>query len=218
MAQPAPTCDFKSGQVILQQPIARKQMSRLLETGKTDLLDKFVSMRTRRGFKAMLAWDAEAGKVNFEFAPRIFAPRKTAAASASKPVATTLVTYYAIPTRGTDTKAPPNKVATAKTAAKTAVKTVKPAAPRKAPARPLAKAPRAATAGTGLQPVQRCATGAWVWLAGYPKRRSATGTGAPASFTRPSSSRALTPRANLAQTAPRFVTGGPHAARQRAGR
>ena len=88
MAQPTPTCDFKSGQVILQQPIARKQMSRLLETGKTDLLDKFVSMRTRRGFKAMLAWDAEAGKVNFEFAPRKFAPRKTAAASASKPVAT----------------------------------------------------------------------------------------------------------------------------------
>ena len=26
-------------------------------------------MRTRRAFKAFLAWDAEAGKVNFEFAP-----------------------------------------------------------------------------------------------------------------------------------------------------
>ena len=32
---------------ILQQPIAREQMQKLLATGKTDLLDKFVSMRTR---------------------------------------------------------------------------------------------------------------------------------------------------------------------------
>jgi DNA topoisomerase-3 len=31
-------------------------MSKLLATGKTDLLDKFVSMRTRRAFKAFLAW------------------------------------------------------------------------------------------------------------------------------------------------------------------
>jgi DNA topoisomerase-3 len=68
--QPTPSCDFKSGQIILQQPIEREQMKKLLATGKTDLLDKFVSMRTRRPFKAFLAWDAEAGKVNFEFEPR----------------------------------------------------------------------------------------------------------------------------------------------------
>ena len=80
MAQPTPTCDFKTGQVILQQPIEREQMNKLLATGKTDLLDKFVSMRTRRPFKAMLAWDAEANKVNFEFAPSKFPPRKPAAA------------------------------------------------------------------------------------------------------------------------------------------
>ena len=79
LAQPTPSCDFKTGQIILQQPIERTQMHKLLETGKTDLLDKFVSMRTRRAFKAMLAWDAEAGKVNFEFAPSKFPPRKTAA-------------------------------------------------------------------------------------------------------------------------------------------
>jgi len=79
-AQPTPSCDFKTGQVILQQPIEREQMVKLLETGKTDLLDKFVSMRTRRAFKAMLAWDKEADKVNFEFAPSKFPPRKPAAA------------------------------------------------------------------------------------------------------------------------------------------
>ena len=83
LAQATPSCDFKTGQVILQQPIEREQMTKLLATGKTDLLDKFVSMRTRRAFKAMLAWDAEAGKVNFEFAPSKFPPRKTAAGAAA---------------------------------------------------------------------------------------------------------------------------------------
>ena len=83
LAQASPSCDFKSGQIILQQPIVREQMSKLLSTGKTDLLDKFVSMRTRRAFKAMLAWDAEAGKVNFEFAPSKFPPRPGAAAKAA---------------------------------------------------------------------------------------------------------------------------------------
>ena len=74
-AQPTPSCDFKSGQIILQQPIEREQMVKLLSTGKTDLLDKFVSMRTRRPFKAFLAWNAEEGKVGFEFEPSKF-PRK----------------------------------------------------------------------------------------------------------------------------------------------
>jgi DNA topoisomerase-3 len=85
-AQPTPSCDFKSGKIILQQPVAREQMSKLLETGKTDLLDKFVSMRTRRAFKAFLAWDKDAGKVNFEFEPRAskFPPRKTLAGAPAK--------------------------------------------------------------------------------------------------------------------------------------
>jgi len=74
-AQPEPTCDFKSRKIILQQPVEREQMTKLLTTGKTDLLDKFVSMRTRRAFKAFLVWDKEAGKVNFEFTPSKF-PRK----------------------------------------------------------------------------------------------------------------------------------------------
>jgi DNA topoisomerase-3 len=70
-AQATPSCDFKSGKVILQQPVEREQMTKLLSEGKTDLLDKFVSMRTRRPFKAFLQWDAEAGKVNFAFEPRV---------------------------------------------------------------------------------------------------------------------------------------------------
>ena len=69
----AVTCDFKSGKIILQQPVAREQMTKLLATGKTDLLDGFVSNKTRRKFKAYLAYDKKEGKVSFEFEPR--APR-----------------------------------------------------------------------------------------------------------------------------------------------
>jgi DNA topoisomerase-3 len=86
-AQPVPSCDFKSGQVILQQPVEPAQMHKLLEGGKTDVLDKFVSMRTRRPFKARLAWSAEEGKVIFEFEPREgarkYPPRQAGAAAKS---------------------------------------------------------------------------------------------------------------------------------------
>ncbi len=117
LAQATPSCGFKSGQIILQQPIERAQMNKLLATGKTDLLDKFVSMRTRRTFKAMLSWDAEAGKVGFEFAPSKFPPRKTAAKVAPA-------------TSKAPAKTPAKK--TSKVAAKkTAAKVAKPKVPRK---------------------------------------------------------------------------------------
>ena len=76
------TCDFKSGKIILQQPVAREQMTKLLAEGKTALLENFVSNKTRRKFKAYLAWDKKAGKVGFEFEPR--APRATAAKTTAR--------------------------------------------------------------------------------------------------------------------------------------
>jgi DNA topoisomerase-3 len=130
LAQPTPSCDFKTGTMILQQPVDHEQMQKLLGTGKTDLLDKFVSMRTRRPFKAMLAWDAEAGKVNFEFAPSKFPPRKTAAGPARA------------------VKTPFGKTVAAKKVAvkkAPAVKTAKP------------KAPRVAKPGAGLKPSEALA-------------------------------------------------------------
>ncbi|HNJ77192.1 MAG TPA: DNA topoisomerase, partial [Azospira sp.] len=78
---PERTCDFRSGQVILQQPIEREQMSKLLETGRTDLLKNFVSNRTRRKFSAFLVRDT-AGKVGFEFEKR--EPKVGAKTSAKK--------------------------------------------------------------------------------------------------------------------------------------
>jgi len=113
--QPTPSCDFKTGKIILQQPVERAQVEKLLATGKTDLLEKFVSMRTRRAFKAFLTWNKDEGKVTFEFEPRTskFPPRKTftkAAPAAAKKTAA------------------PAKAAAKKTAAK---KAAAPKAPRK---------------------------------------------------------------------------------------
>jgi DNA topoisomerase-3 len=119
------TCDFKSGKIILQQPVAHEQMTRLLQTGKTALLDGFVSNKTRRKFKAYLAWDAKEGKVGFEFEPRPERPgAKTAARSTAKaPAGATAVA-----------EAPAGKVAgkaAGKVASKAARKVVRKAAPGK---------------------------------------------------------------------------------------
>jgi len=75
------TCDFKSGKIILQQPVMREELTKLLATGKTSLLENFVSNKTRRKFKAYLAYDKKEGKVIFEFEPRAAkAPAKKAKA------------------------------------------------------------------------------------------------------------------------------------------
>ncbi|WP_227698957.1 SWIB/MDM2 domain-containing protein, partial [Raoultella sp. 18093] len=108
-------------------------MAKLLATGKTDLLDKFVSMRTRRAFKAFLAWDKEAGKVNFEFEPREseFPPRKFAGKAGAAVGAAK---------------------AGAAAAAKKAVKPAAKAAAKKSPAATAAKAPRKTAAGKPPSP------------------------------------------------------------------
>jgi DNA topoisomerase III len=131
-AQATPSCDFKTGQIILQQPVSREQMQKLLLEGKTDMLDKFVSMRTRRPFKAMLAWDSEAGKVGFEFAPSKFPPRKPAAGAAAKaapasragraPAAGKVAAKKAPAAKSAAGKVAAKKVAAKKVASKTAAK------------------------------------------------------------------------------------------------
>ena len=64
----ARSCDFRSGRMILQQPVEREQMKKLLATGRTDLLTAFVSKKGRR-FKAYLV-KTPGGKIGFEFQPR----------------------------------------------------------------------------------------------------------------------------------------------------
>ena len=65
---PDKRCDFRSGRVILQRPIERTQVEKLLASGKTDLL-QFVSARTRRPFSAFLVRQPD-GKIGFEFEAR----------------------------------------------------------------------------------------------------------------------------------------------------
>ena len=78
---PEKSCDFRSGKIILQQPIERDQMTRLLAEGKTELLRGFISNKTKRKFSAFLVRKPDGG-VGFEFEPR--APKKPAAKKAAK--------------------------------------------------------------------------------------------------------------------------------------
>ena len=119
------TCDFRSGKIILQQQIEREQMEKLLATGKTDLLNRFISKKGRP-FKAFLV-KTPGGKIGFEFQERVAKPgavaKKAAAVNEEK------------------AEAPPLKKAAAKAKpASAATKTVK--AKAKTPAK--AKKKRAA--------------------------------------------------------------------------
>jgi DNA topoisomerase-3 len=75
---PARACDFRTGKIILQRAIEPEQVAKLLATGKTDLLHRFISKKGRP-FSAFLARGAD-GKVGFEFAPRAPAARRTSTA------------------------------------------------------------------------------------------------------------------------------------------
>jgi len=65
---PAKSCDFRSGKVILQRAIEREQMQKLLATGRTDLLQRFIS-RKGRPFNAFLVL-TDKKDVGFEFEKR----------------------------------------------------------------------------------------------------------------------------------------------------
>ena len=126
---PEKSCDFRSGKIILQQPIEPEQMQKLLEAGRTDLLKGFVSSRTKRKFSAFLVRQPD-GKVGFEFEPRAVKPKagaKPAKAGAAAPEAE----GEAPVVKAAAKKAPAKKAPVKKTAAKVAAAK----APAKATAR-----------------------------------------------------------------------------------
>jgi DNA topoisomerase-3 len=67
--------------MILQQPVERAQMQKLLATGRTDLFTRFISKKGRP-FKAYLVKTPE-GRVGFEFEAR--KPRKPKAEEPAAP-------------------------------------------------------------------------------------------------------------------------------------
>ena len=76
------TCDFRCGRIILQQPVDKVQLEKILTEGKSDLLNGFVSNRNGRKFKAYLVLDKKTGKIGFEFQQR---ETDAAATKAKKP-------------------------------------------------------------------------------------------------------------------------------------
>jgi DNA topoisomerase-3 len=75
---PEKKCTFRMGKTILQREILVDQAKKLIETGKTDLLPRFISKKGRP-FSAFLK--LEEGKVGFEFEER----KKKPAAVKKKP-------------------------------------------------------------------------------------------------------------------------------------
>jgi DNA topoisomerase-3 len=74
------SCTFRVSKTILHREIPKEQVQKLIATGKTDLLPKFISKKGRP-FSAHLK--LENGKVGFEFAerkPKKSTPRKAVAA------------------------------------------------------------------------------------------------------------------------------------------
>lgn len=71
-----PDCHFKTGKIILKRTIEPEQVTKMLQTGKTDLLQKFISKKGRP-FSAYLVAGKD-GKVSFEFEPRKTKTEKTA--------------------------------------------------------------------------------------------------------------------------------------------
>lgn len=103
------SCDFRSGKVILQQPISPEEMRKLLTEGKTSLLKDFVSQRTRRKFSAYLVRDKD-GKVGFEFeprAPKAAGTKKTTSKTATAADSGTAKVAKTTTTRRTRTKKAP---------------------------------------------------------------------------------------------------------------
>ncbi|HBU60480.1 MAG TPA: DNA topoisomerase III [Verrucomicrobiales bacterium] len=80
---PEKKCKFSTGKVILQREMSREEVAKLLETGKTDLLEKFISKKGRP-FKAYLVWDEKKKQTAFEFEPRAPKAPKSAKKKASK--------------------------------------------------------------------------------------------------------------------------------------
>ena len=95
-------------------------MSKLLNDGKTDLLDGFVSSRTNRKFKAFLVRQPD-GKIGFEFEPRPEKPgRKTAAKKTTAKAATKTAAKKTAAKKTAAKKTAVKKTAAKKAAAKTA--------------------------------------------------------------------------------------------------
>jgi DNA topoisomerase-3 len=142
------SCDFRSGKVILQQPVERAQMAKLLADGRTDLLDGFVSSRTRRRFKAFLVRQPD-GKVGFEFQASAARPGAAKSAAPARPAASAKPADAGrATTKPAASKTPPPKKSTAKTSAAKTPPSKTSASKTPASKKPAAKKPASKTSAS----------------------------------------------------------------------
>jgi DNA topoisomerase-3 len=72
------TCDFRISRLMLEKSLPVEQMTKLLDEGKTDLIEKFRSKRTKKHFSAYLVLKKN-GRIGFEFPPRPAKKEKSSA-------------------------------------------------------------------------------------------------------------------------------------------
>ncbi len=125
-----PQCQFRISKKIKSRDIPIDQMQKLLTTGKTDLLEKFISAK-KRPFKAHLILE-KGGKLGWEFAPR--APKKGKATTGAEtaPSATTPESETATTPSAGPVSAPTSETPAKARATKTSKKVVK-RSPKKSP-------------------------------------------------------------------------------------
>jgi DNA topoisomerase-3 len=155
---PDKSCDFRSGKVILQQPVQAEQMRKLLAEGRTDLLRGFVSNRTRRKFSAFLV-KKDDGTIGFEFEVRGAARAGTppagderAAPKARRPMAKSSALRQGEPATREPVK--PVRAAAAREPAKVATRGAAKAAAR-TPGRPPARRGGTVTRAATARPAAR---------------------------------------------------------------
>jgi DNA topoisomerase-3 len=79
-----PKCKFRMGKTICQREVPREQVLKLIETGKTDLIPRFISKKGKP-FSAFLKLDGN--KVGFEFEARKPAAKKPVSKTRTTPAA-----------------------------------------------------------------------------------------------------------------------------------
>ena len=175
---PSRSCDFRSGKIILQQEVARDQMSKLLAEGRTDLLQGFVSSRTRRRFKAFLVRGAD-GKIGFEFEPRPARPARAGAAGGAAEAAAGSGERRSAASKTTARSAAPAKGAAAKKAGAAKVPAARTPAVAAPATKPAVKKPAVKKAASKKSAAKKAPTGRSATTPSSASRAPATKAAAP---------------------------------------
>ncbi len=175
---PSRSCDFRSGKIILQQEVARDQMSKLLAEGRTDLLQGFVSSRTRRRFKAFLVRGAD-GKIGFEFEPRPARPARAGAAGGAAEAAAGSGERRSAASKTTARSAAPAKGAAAKKPGAAKVPAARTPAVAAPATKPAVKKPAVKKAASKKSAAKKAPTGRSATTPSSASRAPATKAAAP---------------------------------------